>query len=202
VTSAPGRDPPLRPSPHAAERSAPVQRPPARAAGRGPLDGSRLLVKNAMSTIKAIKTCGVPVVPSTINVATGRGDPYLGAALGEAAIGAARTPSFLGARYRRLARRMPKRKPSSRPGIPCSPSSAPCSPTLRQLPRPRPRLLRTAHAHPPPGPQLHPQPGTPRLQSHHPAHPPRHRRTPSATGWPHPTSPTTRGAAERCRAPS
>jgi transposase len=41
---------------------------------------------------------------------TGRGNPYLGAALGEAVIGAARTPSFLGARYRRLARRMPKKK--------------------------------------------------------------------------------------------
>jgi transposase len=42
--------------------------------------------------------------------ATGRGNPYLGAALGEAAIAASRTPSFLGARYRRLARRMPKKK--------------------------------------------------------------------------------------------
>ena len=42
--------------------------------------------------------------------ATGRGNPYLSAALGEAAIGAARTQSFLGARYRRLARRMPKKK--------------------------------------------------------------------------------------------
>jgi hypothetical protein len=41
---------------------------------------------------------------------TGRGNPYLGAALGEAAIGASRTPSFLGARYQRLARRMPKKK--------------------------------------------------------------------------------------------
>jgi transposase len=41
---------------------------------------------------------------------TGRGNPYLGAALGEAGIGAARTPSFPGARYRRLAKRMPKKK--------------------------------------------------------------------------------------------
>ena len=41
---------------------------------------------------------------------TGRGNPYLGAALGEAGIGAARSPSFLGARYRRLAKRMPKKK--------------------------------------------------------------------------------------------
>ena len=42
--------------------------------------------------------------------ATGRGNPYLSAALGEAAIGASRTHSFLGARYRRMARRMPKKK--------------------------------------------------------------------------------------------
>ncbi|HXZ71264.1 MAG TPA: IS110 family transposase [Streptosporangiaceae bacterium] len=42
--------------------------------------------------------------------ATGRGNPYLGAALGEATICAGRTQSFLGAKYRRLARRMPKKK--------------------------------------------------------------------------------------------
>ena len=42
--------------------------------------------------------------------ATGRGNPYLSAALGEAAIGASRTNSFLGTRYRRMARRMPKKK--------------------------------------------------------------------------------------------
>jgi transposase len=41
---------------------------------------------------------------------TGRGNPYLGAALGEAVIAASRTPSFLATRYRRLARRMPKKK--------------------------------------------------------------------------------------------
>jgi transposase len=42
--------------------------------------------------------------------ATGRGNPYLGAALGEATISAGRTQSFLGAKYRRMARRMPKKK--------------------------------------------------------------------------------------------
>jgi transposase len=42
--------------------------------------------------------------------ATGRGNPYLGAALGEAAISAGRTQSFFGAKYRRLARRMPRKK--------------------------------------------------------------------------------------------
>jgi transposase len=42
--------------------------------------------------------------------ATGRGNPYLGAALGEAAIGAGRTQTFLGAKYRRLVTHMPKKK--------------------------------------------------------------------------------------------
>ena len=42
--------------------------------------------------------------------ATGRGNPYLGAALGEVPVSAGRTQSFLGAKYRRLARRMPKKK--------------------------------------------------------------------------------------------
>jgi transposase len=42
--------------------------------------------------------------------ATGRGNPYLSAALGEATISAGRTQSFLGARYRPLTRRMPKKK--------------------------------------------------------------------------------------------
>jgi transposase len=41
---------------------------------------------------------------------TGRGNPYLSAALGEAAVSAGRTQTFLGARYRRLTRRMPKKK--------------------------------------------------------------------------------------------
>lgn len=41
---------------------------------------------------------------------TGRGNPYLSAALGEVSISAGRTQSFLGAKYRRLARRMPKKK--------------------------------------------------------------------------------------------
>jgi nicotinamidase-related amidase len=36
-----------------------------------------LLVKNAVSTVKTIKTFGVPVVHSTINVASGRGQPTL-----------------------------------------------------------------------------------------------------------------------------
>jgi nicotinamidase-related amidase len=36
-----------------------------------------LLLKNAVSTVRTIKTFGVPVVHSTVNVATGRGKPTL-----------------------------------------------------------------------------------------------------------------------------
>ena len=42
--------------------------------------------------------------------ASGRGNRYVGAALGEAAISAARTQTFPGAKYRRLVKRMPKKK--------------------------------------------------------------------------------------------
>jgi transposase len=42
--------------------------------------------------------------------ATGRGNPYLSASLGEAMASASRTQSFPGAKYRRLAKRMPKKK--------------------------------------------------------------------------------------------
>ena len=42
--------------------------------------------------------------------ATGRGNPYLGGALGEAAVNAGRTQTFLGTKYRRLVRHMPKMK--------------------------------------------------------------------------------------------
>jgi transposase len=42
--------------------------------------------------------------------ATGRGNPYIGATLGEASAAAGRTQTFLGAKLRRLCRRMPKKK--------------------------------------------------------------------------------------------
>jgi transposase len=44
------------------------------------------------------------------NSSTGRGNPYLARVLGEAAIGASRTNTFLGERYRRIARRRGKKK--------------------------------------------------------------------------------------------
>ncbi|WP_406068770.1 transposase [Micromonospora sp. NBC_01638] len=44
------------------------------------------------------------------NGATGHGNRYLARTLGEAAVGAARTNTFLGERYRRIARRRGKKK--------------------------------------------------------------------------------------------
>src|ERR1700749_3597018 len=49
---------------------------PSQLAGVASMDRD-LLVKNATSTVRTIKTFGVPVVHSTINVATGRGGPTL-----------------------------------------------------------------------------------------------------------------------------
>jgi transposase len=42
--------------------------------------------------------------------ATGHGDPYLARVLGEAAVAAGKTDTFLGERYRRIARRRGKKK--------------------------------------------------------------------------------------------
>jgi transposase len=44
------------------------------------------------------------------NGATAHGNPYLARVVGEAAVGAARTPTFLGERYRRIVRRRGKKK--------------------------------------------------------------------------------------------
>ena len=41
---------------------------------------------------------------------TGRGNPYIGGALSEASVNADRTQTFLGAKYRRFVRQMPKKK--------------------------------------------------------------------------------------------
>jgi hypothetical protein len=42
--------------------------------------------------------------------ATGRGNPYIGGTLGETAVSVSRTQTFLGAKYRRMCTRMPKKK--------------------------------------------------------------------------------------------
>jgi nicotinamidase-related amidase len=49
---------------------------PSQLAGVRSMDRA-LLVKNAVSTVRIVKTFGVPVVHSTVNVATGRGHPTL-----------------------------------------------------------------------------------------------------------------------------
>jgi nicotinamidase-related amidase len=49
---------------------------PSQLAGVRSMDRA-LLIKNTVSTVKTIKTFGVPVVHSTINVASGRGQPTL-----------------------------------------------------------------------------------------------------------------------------
>jgi nicotinamidase-related amidase len=49
---------------------------PSQLAGVRSMD-RELLVKNAVSTVRLIKTFGVPVVHSTVNVASGRGQPTL-----------------------------------------------------------------------------------------------------------------------------
>ena len=49
---------------------------PSQIAGVGSMDRA-LLLKNAVSTVRTVKTFGIPVVHSAINVATGRGQPTL-----------------------------------------------------------------------------------------------------------------------------
>jgi transposase len=46
----------------------------------------------------------------TTSSATGKGNPWIGGAVGEAAMGASRTKTFLGARYRRLVKRRGKKR--------------------------------------------------------------------------------------------
>ena len=77
MTSAPVRDP-LSDHLITPENSAflLIDYQPSQIAGVHSMDRA-LLLKNAVSTVRTIKTFGVPVVHSTINVATGRGQPTL-----------------------------------------------------------------------------------------------------------------------------
>ncbi len=49
---------------------------------------------------------------------TSKGNRYLKAALGQIAVGAAKTDTFLGERYRRLIKRMPRPRPAPRCSAP------------------------------------------------------------------------------------
>jgi nicotinamidase-related amidase len=75
VTSAPVRDP-LADHLLTPENSALlfIDYQPSQLAGVRSMDRA-LPVKNAVSTIRTIKTFGVPVVHSTVHVASGRGQP-------------------------------------------------------------------------------------------------------------------------------
>jgi transposase len=61
--------------------------------------------------------------------ATGKGNPWLGGTIGEAATGAARTSTFLAARYKRVVKRRGKNAPWPPSATPSSPSAGTCSPT-------------------------------------------------------------------------
>ena len=111
--------------------------------------------------------------------AAGRGNPYLSAALGEISISAGRTQSFLGAKYRRLVKRMPKKKALVATGnsvltifhaLLSDPAASyhDLGPDYYEQ---RMNTRRQARNH-------IQEPRTPRLPRHHPGHQPRHRRTP------------------------
>src|SRR5258708_26168462 len=75
MTRAPVRDPPADPllTPQSAALLF-IDYQPSQLAGARSMDRA-LLVKNAVSTVKTIKTFEVLVLHSTVNVATGRGQP-------------------------------------------------------------------------------------------------------------------------------
>ncbi len=77
MTSAPVRDPIADHliTPHNAALLL-IDYQPSQLAGVRSMDRA-LLIKNAVSTVRIVKAFGVPVVHSTVNVATGRGQPTL-----------------------------------------------------------------------------------------------------------------------------
>jgi hypothetical protein len=103
------------------------------------------------------------------NGATGHGNPYLARVLGEAAVGTARTNTFLGEHLPR--RTLPPHRPTSgqeesrrrRRTIHPHHRLAPPARRTNDLHRPRPRLLRHPRRHPTHHPQPHPRPPQPRL---------------------------------------
>ncbi len=123
---------------------------------------------------------------------TGHGNPYLARVLGEAAVGAAKTDTFLGERYRRIARRRGAKKAIVAVGrsILVIVWHLLSDPDARYTDLGQ-RLLR--HPHRPRTPQARPHPParSPRLQSH-----PRTRRLTSRQPHPAPLR-----SAGRCRTP-
>ena len=99
---------------------------------------------------------------------TGHGDPCLARILGEAAVGASKTDSFLGERYRRIARRRGKKKAIVAVGrsilviISLASAVGPRGPFRR----PRPGILRQPGQQQPQAAQPRQPARSPRLQSH------------------------------------
>ncbi len=95
----------------------------------------------------------------------GQGDTWLRGSLGQAAIGAARTSTFLGERYWRIARRRGKAKAqvAVHPGHHLAPAQGSRGPVHR----PRLRLLPGPHRHRPQAPQPHPANPSARLHRDH-----------------------------------
>ena len=87
--------------------------------------------------------------------ATGKGNPWLGGTLGEAATSAARTKTFLAPATSGSPGAAASNAPWSPSATPSSPSPGTCSRPRRPLHRPRPRLARP------------PRPATPQTPAHH-----------------------------------
>jgi len=100
------------------------------------------------------------------NGSTGHGNRYLAGILGEAAMVAGRTDTFLGARYRRIAKRRGNKRHRRGRALDPSHHLAPARQRRREVHRSRSRPL---HQTPRPGcqeTQPHPPTGSPRLHRH------------------------------------
>ncbi len=129
---------------------------------------------------------------------TGKGNPWLGGTIGEAATGAARTSTFLAARYKRVVKRRgkktrPRRRRQLHPGHLLAPALRP----RRTLHRPRPRLARPPRT-PTAQTPAHRRTRTPLRQE---SHPQRRRLTPDTPDPANPTRLRCRSAG-RCRLPA
>ena len=101
------------------------------------------------------------------NGSTGHGNRYLARVLGEAAVAAGRTDTFVGARYRRIAR-TPRQEESNRRGRPVHPGHHLAHPRRPRhpIPRPRRRPLRPTRQHRRQETQPHPPTRSARLPRH------------------------------------
>ena len=100
--------------------------------------------------------------------ATGRGNPWLAGTLGVIVASASRTDTFLGERYRRLARRRGKNRHRRDRQLGPDHHLAPTRPPRRPLQRPRLRPLPNEGQHPASGTRPHPPARTPHRQEGHP----------------------------------